>query len=204
MIARILIPPVLAAFVATCLVSCAPDIADISLPGSGGYLEGVGNPNRANTEPKDDVSYWDGDGVTGPPLIVIDRRLLKASFYKGDQLVGVSKISTGKEGHNTPAGHYRITQKDKDHRSTQYGVFKDKTTHQVVDDDADLTVEKVPPGCYFEGAKMPYYMRFYKGIGMHTGYLPGYNASHGCVRMPDRMAKIFFENVEVGTPVIVK
>jgi len=150
------------------------------------------------------LGRWDGDGVTGPPRIVINRRLLKASFYKGDQLVGVSKISTGKEGHNTPPGRYRITQKDKDHRSTQYGKFKDKITGEVVDDDADLTVEKTPPGSEFVGASMPYYMRFTGGIGMHTGYLPGYNASHGCVRMPDHMARKFFENVKVGTPVIVE
>jgi len=39
---------------------------------------------------------------------------------------------------------------------------------------------------------------------MHTGYLPGYAASHGCVRMPDHMARKFFENAEVGTPVIVE
>jgi lipoprotein-anchoring transpeptidase ErfK/SrfK len=193
-------PTVFLALLVLSLSACGPYA---TLPGRGGYLEGVGNSNGGNA-PKDDVSYWDGDGVSGPPRIVIDRRLLKAYFYKGDQLVGVSKISTGKEGHNTPAGHFKITQKDKDHRSTQYGKFIDKITHQVVDDGADLTVEKTPPGCYFEGARMPYYMRFYGGIGMHTGYLPGYNASHGCVRMPDRMAKVFFENVEVGTPVIVK
>jgi len=175
-----------------------------SLSGGGGYLDGVRSNTGGNTEPPDDVSYWDGNGVSGAPRIVINRRLLKASFYKGDQLVGVSKISTGKEGHNTPPGRHKIIQKDKDHRSNQYGVFKDKITNQVVDDDADLTVEKTPPGCYFEGASMPYFMRFTGGIGMHTGYLPGYNASHGCVRMPDRMAKKFFENVEVGTPVIVE
>ena len=47
-------------------------------------------------------------------------------------------------------------------------------------------------------------MRFNGAIGMHTGYLPGYPASSGCVRMPNQMAEKFFENVELGTPVIVE
>jgi hypothetical protein len=174
-------------------------------PGSG-YLAGYDRPQQARPYhgPRDDVSYWDGDGVTGSPTVVINLHLQKASFYKGDQLVGVSKISTGREGHDTPPGRYKIIQKNKDHRSNLYGVFKDEVTHQVVDDDADLTSEKAPPGTYFEGASMPYFMRFNGGIGMHTGYLPGYNASHGCVRMPDHMARKFFENVRIGTPVIVE
>ena len=100
MIARPPTPSVLLALFALSLSACGPYA---TLPGSSGYLEGVGNPNGGNA-PKDDISYWDGDGVTGSPRIVINRRLLKASFYKGDQLVGVSKISTGKEGHNTPPG----------------------------------------------------------------------------------------------------
>jgi lipoprotein-anchoring transpeptidase ErfK/SrfK len=51
---------------------------------------------------------------------------------------------------------------------------------------------------------MPYFMRFNGAVGMHTGYLPGYAASHGCVRMPHHMAGKFFDNVEVGTLVIVE
>jgi lipoprotein-anchoring transpeptidase ErfK/SrfK len=50
---------------------------------------------------------------------------------------------------------------------------------------------------------MPYFMRVTGGIGMHEGFLPGYAASHGCIRMPGFMAERFFENVSVGTPVTV-
>ena len=50
---------------------------------------------------------------------------------------------------------------------------------------------------------MPYYMEFSSAIGMHAGYLPGYPASHGCVRMPRDLAATFFERVQVGTPVTV-
>jgi hypothetical protein len=50
---------------------------------------------------------------------------------------------------------------------------------------------------------MPYFMRFNGAEGMHAGYLPGYPASHGCVRLPDEKAIAFYRAVEVGTPVSV-
>ena len=48
---------------------------------------------------------------------------------------------------------------------------------------------------------MPYFLRVHGGIGMHAGYLPGYPASHGCIRLPKEMALKFFEDAPVGTPV---
>jgi lipoprotein-anchoring transpeptidase ErfK/SrfK len=50
---------------------------------------------------------------------------------------------------------------------------------------------------------MPYYMKIAPGFGMHAGYLPGYPASHGCIRMPEFMAEDFFRSVSVGTPVTI-
>lgn len=182
-------------------------------PAHSGYMAGVGKPvqQQAANGPyhpppaiHDDISYWDGEGVTGSPMVRINRQQQKAFFYKGGQLVGISKISTGTEGHDTPAGSYKITQKSKDHRSSLYGVFKDKTTNQTINDDVDTRVDKVPEGAYFVAAPMPNFMRFSGGIGMHTGYLPGYAASHGCIRMPHHMSEKFFENVALGTPVIVE
>jgi len=176
----------------------------------GNYLAGLG-PLQYSSHGKgpapaipDDVSYWDGDGVSGESLIRINRVQQKAFFYKGERLVGVSRISTGKEGHNTPAGKYKITQRNKDHHSSIYGVFKDKATGQTVNDDVDIRVDKIPAGCVYYPAPMKNFMRFNGGIGMHTGYLPGYAASHGCIRMPDFIAEKFFENTKVGTPVIVE
>src|SRR6202008_3035667 len=52
-------------------------------------------------------------------------------------------------------------------------------------------------------APMPYFMEFRNCVGMHAGYLPGYPASHGCVRMPRGMAAEFFTRVRIGTPVKV-
>ncbi|KAB2641150.1 MAG: L,D-transpeptidase family protein [Verrucomicrobia bacterium] len=166
--------------------------------------EASGGPHHPAPAIPDDISYWSGDEVSGKSLIKINRSEQKASFYKGGVLVGVSRISSGKEDHGTPAGIYKIKEKDKDHKSTLYGVFKDKRSGKTINDNVDIRVDKIPPGAEFFNAPMPNFMRFADGIGMHTGYLPGYAASHGCVRMPHAMAEKFFENVQLGTPVIVE
>lgn len=175
------------------------------------YLAAYGPPRQQQRAPEDpgaalpdDASYWAGDGVAGSPLVRIDLSAQKAFFYKGGTLVGVSRISTGTNEHATSPGTFKITQKNRDHHSNLYGIFKDEVTGEIVNDDVDMSKDKVPPGCVYVGAPMPYFMRFNGGIGMHTGYLPGYNASHGCVRMPHKMAKAFFDNVDIGTPVIVQ
>lgn len=193
---------------ALALSSCGP-----SGPGSSGYMAGIGTPmqqqvsNGPHHSPPaipDDISYWDGDGVSGSPLVKINRSQQKAFFYKSGVLIGVSKISSGSEDHATPSGRYKITQKSKDHKSSLYGVFKDKTTGMTTNDNVDVRVDKPKPNEVYYPAPMPNFMRFTGGIGMHTGYLPGYAASHGCIRMPHHMSEKFFENVELGTPVIVE
>jgi hypothetical protein len=142
----------------------------------------------------DTVSYWDGDGVEGSPSITIDLREQKAFFYKSGRLVGVSMISSGREGYQTPAGNFKITQKNKDHVSNLYGDYVDGGGNVVV---ANVGIKKdpKPPGTSFRGAPMPYFMRIHGGVGMHAGFLPGFPAS--------RMAQIFFANVSQGTPVRV-
>jgi hypothetical protein len=70
----------------------------------------------------------------------------------------------------------------------------------VSDADADMPV---PRGGKFVPAPMRYFLRFSGANGMHAGYLPGYPASHGCVRLPEEYAIAFFNSVEVGTPVTV-
>ena len=148
-------------------------------------------------------SYWDGDGLTGPASIVIDISDQKAYFYKGEALAGVSALSTGNESHPTTLGKFKITQKDKWHKSNLYGDYVD-ANGTVVMANIDIKKDKAPPGTRFEGSKMHHFMRFVGGIGMHEGFLPGYPASHGCVRMPGRMAETFYNNVELGTPVTVR
>jgi hypothetical protein len=147
-------------------------------------------------------SYWDGDGVAGAPSIVINLTEQTASFYKGTKLVGVSAISSGREGFDSPTGKFKIMEKDIDHASNLYGDYVD-ASGTVIKANIDIKKDPKPPGAIFKGAPMPYFMRITGGVGMHQGFLPGVPDSHGCIRMPEHMAKIFFENVEKGTPVVV-
>jgi L,D-transpeptidase catalytic domain len=164
----------------------------------GGFKTKSGPP-RANF---DDVSYWDGDGVSGAPSLRISLGEQRAYFFKGGQLVGVSVLSTGREGHDTPLGRFSIIQKDRDHKSNVYGDYVDRNGF-VIQKDIDANKDPRPPGAIFDGARMPYFMRIVGGVGMHEGFLPGYPASHGCIRMPGFMAQAFFNNVSVGTPVTI-
>ena len=167
------------------------------------YLPATGDVAANSSEPGsgyDPISYWDGDGVQGAPSVKIYLKEQRAYFYKDDVLVGESQVSAGREGHNTPAGNYKIIQKDKDHASSLYGDYVDAAGN-VVQKDVELGKDPKPPGAIFKGAPMPFFMRIVGGVGMHEGYLPGYPASHGCIRMPGKMAETFFNNVELGTPV---
>ncbi len=152
----------------------------------------------------DNVSYWDGDSADGSPRIRISISEQKAYFYKSDQLVGVSILSTGREGFNTPGGSFSISQKDQHHVSSRYGDYVDARTGEIVEKDIDRQKDRMPSGARYDGARMPFFMRVAGGVGMHEGFLPGYPASHGCIRMPGFMAAAFFRNVDVGTPVSIQ
>lgn len=184
-------------FLAGCATDPRTDRGILYLTDEGGIVA-VPQRQRANF---DNISYWDGDNVQGDPFVLIRLSEQRAYFYKGNQLVGVSSISTGREGFDTPTGKFRIIQKDKDHVSSVFGDYVDATTGEVVKKDADRRVDKMPKGARYDGAKMPYFMRIVGGTGMHAGFLPGYPASHGCIRMPEFMAEAFFRNVSLKTPV---
>ncbi len=153
--------------------------------------------------PRDTVSYWDGDGIEGKPSITISLTEQRAYFYKSGVLVGVSQLSTGREGLNTPYGQFSIIQKDQNHVSSLFGDYVDASGNVVVPN-VDVTKDPKPPGAHFKGTPMPYFMRIVSGTGLHAGYLPGYPASHGCIRMPEFMAENFFKSVSLGTPVTIK
>jgi len=165
----------------------------------GGFRGGPPESQRANY---DDASYWDGDGVSGEPSIRIRLSEQRAYFYKGGELVGVSTIATGREGYSTPTGSFKIIQKNRHHKSNLYGDYVDSYGN-IIQKEVDVRKDPRPPGAIFDGAKMPYFMRIVGGVGMHEGFLPGYPASHGCIRMPGFMAEKFFANVSIGTPVSV-
>ena len=170
------------------------------------YLGGRRVPATQANETRmnyDNVSYWDGDHAGGSPRIAIHLHEQKAYFYKADQLVGISIISTGREGFGTPSGTYKLQQKDRDHVSSRFGDYVDAATGEVLKKDVDRNKDPMPKGAKYDGAKMPFFMRVNGGVGMHEGFLPGYPASHGCIRMPRFMAEAFFRNVAVGTPVSI-
>ena len=116
-------------------------------------------------------------------------------------VVHETPISSGRPGYSTPTGSFQVLDKNADHRSSLYGKIVDARGRTVVAD-ADSSMP-IPPGGKFVNAPMPYFVRFTGGIGTHAGYLPGYAASHGCVRMPEDSARYFFNMVEPGTPVTV-
>ena len=158
---------------------------------------------RPAPKPKPSMEWtWTGDGILGAPSITIDLGSQTATFYKGTQAVGKSPVSTGREGYGTPTGTFQIIQKNENHVSNLYGDFVD-AQGDVVRSNVALGRDTCPPGARFRGAPMPYFMRIHGAVGMHAGYLPGYPASHGCIRLPRGAAQRFFENAPIGTPVSV-
>jgi hypothetical protein len=150
----------------------------------------------------DSISYWDGDGISGSPSIVINLTKQMATFYKDGQPVGVSAISSGRPGYETPTGRFKVTQKSRDHVSNLYGDYVDDAGNVVV---AGVGIKRdpKPPGTHFRGAPMPYFMRIHGAVGLHAGYLPGVPDSSGCIRLPESMAERFFAHTPQGTPVTV-
>ena len=103
----------------------------------------------------------------------------------------------------TPTGNFTVVQKDKNHRSSVYGNFVD-SQGRVVRAGVSSRIDTAPSGSHYEGAPMTYFMRLtWEGVGMHIGILPGYPASHGCIRLPPEVAEAMYTRVKVGTPVQV-
>jgi lipoprotein-anchoring transpeptidase ErfK/SrfK len=133
--------------------------------------------------------------------VELDLQEQAAYLIRGRHIVLESPISSGRYGHLTETGSFKVIEKEQNHFSSMYGKIVDWRGNTIVSDaDADM---KVPPGGKFVPAPMRYFMRFNGATGMHAGYLPGYPASHGCVRMPEQLAIAFFGKIDVGTPVHV-
>ena len=133
--------------------------------------------------------------------VIINLTEQTAYLLENGQVAFISPIASGKEGRDTPTGSFRIISKDLNHQSRSYGLVGD--SHGRIVNSNATPGSHVPAGCHYIPAPMPYFMEFRNCVGMHAGYLPGYPASHGCVRMPRDMAAEFFSRVRVGTPVKV-
>jgi lipoprotein-anchoring transpeptidase ErfK/SrfK len=190
-------------FLLLCLSGCS------SVPDLSSYTDSVGSVTRSIpelgrrsldsvTRTLPELGMLTDQGTAGRGIVV---RLSdqKAFLYKHGELVGVSPASTGREGYNTPTGKYRVIAKDIDHRSSLYGAYV--RDGRVVKAGVDVRKDRRPPGTVFVGAPMPYYLQIAPSYGLHAGHLPGYPASHGCIRLPSRWAKRFYYAVKVGTPV---
>ena len=156
---------------------------------------------KPDPKPRQDW-VWSGDGILGVPSIEINLTTQSAAFFKDGVEVGKTSISSGREGYTTPTGSFSILQKNQNHVSSLYGDYVDAEGN-VVKANVASNRDARPKGTTFRGAPMPYFMRIFGGVGMHAGYLPGYPASHGCIRMPRGAAQRFFENAPLGTPVRV-
>ena len=111
----------------------------------------------------------------GPVSVVVSLDEQKVHVYRGGVRIAVSTCSTGRPGHETPTGVFVVLQKDRDHRSSTYN-----------------------------NAPMPNMNRLtWGGIALHAGNLPGYPASHGCVRLPMEFSARLFDVTHLGTPVII-
>ena len=133
------------------------------------------NFDRTSLKPGEYV--WRTDAKTaGPTDVVIDLSRQMAFVYRGGALVAASTISSGKSGHDSPVGHFPILEKNRIHKSNRYS-----------------------------DAPMPFMQRLtWSGVALHGGALPGYPASHGCIRLPMKFAQKLFAATTVGSNVYIE
>jgi hypothetical protein len=110
-----------------------------------------------------------------PIMAIISIKTQQVTLYDADGWILRAPVSTGVTGRETPAGVFAVLEREKDHHSTMY-----------------------------DDAWMPNMQRItWNGIALHGGPLPGYAASHGCVRMPYRFAEKLFDKTRIGMRVII-
>jgi len=131
-------------------------------------------PNIASLKPGQYI--WRPDlSPVGPVVVIVSLTEQLTHVYRNGVEIAVSTCSTGKRGHRTPTGVFTILQKRQEHYSSTYN-----------------------------NAPMPNMQRLtWRGIAMHAGNLPGYPASHGCVRLPLKFSEMLFSITHYGTPVII-
>ena len=135
--------------------------------------------------------------------IVVSIPKQRAYLMLNEQIVIDSPVSSGKRGHSSPTGHFTVMEKDPNHHSNLYGDYVDRSG-RVVRAGVSARIDSAPSGTHFAGAAMKWFLRLTgEGVGMHIGILPGYPASHGCIRESAEGAKLFYDHVKVGTPVAV-
>jgi lipoprotein-anchoring transpeptidase ErfK/SrfK len=128
----------------------------------------------------------------------------RAFLMAGETVYIDTPISSGKSVGMTPTGSFTVIEKDANHRSNIYGEFVDRSG-RTVRSGVSLKVDSAPSGTHYVGAPMKFFMRLtHTGVGMHVGILPGYPASHGCIRLPAEIAPLIYQKVKLGTPVVIE
>jgi lipoprotein-anchoring transpeptidase ErfK/SrfK len=136
--------------------------------------------------------------------VIISLSKQRAYLMVGEQVYIDTPISSGKKGHETPTGDRHVLEKDPDHRSSIYGDFVDRSG-RTVRSGVSTQIDSAPSGTHYVGASMKWFCRLTdQGVGMHVGILPGYPASHGCVRLPADIAPLIYQKVKVGTPAVIE
>jgi lipoprotein-anchoring transpeptidase ErfK/SrfK len=148
-----------------------------------------------------DIGFISASNAGPGTRVVINLSEQRAYLLEDGKVSLIAPIASGRPGWSTPTGHFSVMSKDIDHLSQSFGSVLDASGNISTSSATPGTY--VPPGFHYRPAPMPYYMEFTPEIGMHAGYLPGYPASHGCVRMPRDLAERFFERVSIRTPVTV-
>lgn len=111
----------------------------------------------------------------GPVLVVVNRATQRAMIFRNGVPIGASTVSTGRPGYETPTGVFSILQKHVEHYSSTY-----------------------------DNAPMPFMQRLtWRGVALHAGKLPGYPASHGCIRLPFEFAQLLYGVTRVGMTVVI-
>ncbi len=125
--------------------------------------------------PAPEPRRWTDRQSQGRLRVVVSIPQQRAYVFAGRKLLASSRVSTGRRGHETPLGTFRILEKKVKHRSNRYA-----------------------------NAPMPYMQRLTGyGIALHAGHLPGYPASHGCIRLPWGFARRLFDMTDSATIVTV-
>jgi hypothetical protein len=112
---------------------------------------------------------------SGPVLLIVNLDTQRAALFRNGVPIAASTLSTGRPGYETPTGVFTILQKHVEHYSSKY-----------------------------DNAPMPYMQRLtWLGVALHAGQLPGYPASHGCIRLPKEFARLLYGVTRLGMTVVV-
>ena len=140
----------------------------------------------------------------GNSSIVISLAKQRGYLMDGGEIAMDYPICSGIASRPTPTGTFHILEKAVDKKSNRYGRIYD-AAGEVVNSNADVVLDAMPPGGHFEGAEMRYWMRLTNdGVGHHIGPVKRHPASHACIRGPGATIPIVYSKVKEGTRVTVE